>query len=73
VPLRGLRYWLDGEPDRESAVTTLADGRIRQDNWTIRFQRDDAGDRQPKRIDLAYPGPPAAIELRLVVDERSGS
>ncbi len=72
VPLHGLRYWLDGETDRTSAVTTLDDGRIRQDNWTIRFQRADAGDRRPKRIDLAFPGPPAAIELRLVVDERSG-
>ena len=72
VPLRGLRYWLEGQPDRASAVTTLPDGRIRQDDWTIRFVRDadSAADAPPKRIDLAYPGPPAAIELRLVVDER---
>ncbi len=74
VPLRGLRWWLAGEPDPRSPVATLDDGRIRQDGWTIRFVRDDGAtaDAPPKRIDLAYPGPPAAIELRLVVDERSG-
>jgi outer membrane lipoprotein LolB len=75
VPLRGLRYWLAGQPDRDGSVTRLDDGRIRQDNWTIRFQRDDgaAADALPKRIDLIYPGPPAEIELRLVVDQRSAS
>ncbi len=74
VPLRGLRSWLEGKADAGSAVTTLDDGRIRQDQWTIRFQRDDAAPpgSPPKRIDLAYPGPPAEIEMRLVVDQRSG-
>ena len=74
VPLRGLRSWLDGKPDGGSAVTKLDDGRIRQDHWTIRFQPDEtapAGS-PPKRIDLVYPGPPAEIEMRLVVDQRSG-
>ncbi len=74
VPLRGLRSWLDGQADRGSAATTLDDGRIRQDGWTIRFQADDAAPAGtlPKRIDLSYPGPPAEIEMRLVVDRRSG-
>ena len=27
----------------------------------------------PKRIDLFYPGPPAEIEMRLVIDSRSGA
>jgi outer membrane lipoprotein LolB len=73
VPLRGLRYWLDGRTDPASAVTTLDDGRVRQDRWTIRFVREDGApaDAKPKRIDLAYPGPPAEIELRLVIDQRS--
>jgi outer membrane lipoprotein LolB len=75
VPLRGLRYWLEGEPDRDSAVARLEDGRIRQDGWTIRFvAADDAADgAPPRRIDLNYPGPPAEIEMRLVVDQRSGA
>jgi outer membrane lipoprotein LolB len=75
VPLRGLRYWLAGRADPASTPTTLADGRIRQDQWTIRFQRDDAqaSDAPPKRIDLVYPGPPAEIELRLVIGQRTSS
>ena len=74
VPLTGLRYWLDGRPDPHSPVTTGDDGRLRQDGWTIRFvAADDAApDAPPKRIDLAYPGPPVEIEMRLVVDRRSG-
>lgn len=74
VPLRGLRYWLDGESEPDSAIARLDDGRLRQDGWTIRFTPPDdavAGS-PPKRIDLNYPGPPAQIEMRLVVDQRSG-
>ena len=70
VPLHGLRYWLEGETDRASDVTTLSDGRLRQDNWSIRFSGDEP---LPKRIDLYYPGPPAEVDLRLVVDQRSGA
>ena len=72
VPLRGLRAWLDGRTDG-GVATTLDDGRIRQDGWTIRFvPADDAAPGgPPRRIDLAYPGPPAEIEMRLVVDRRS--
>jgi outer membrane lipoprotein LolB len=74
LPLHGLRSWLDGHAEADSAFTRLDDGRLRQDGWTLRFQREDgaAADALPKRIDLAYPGPPAAIEIRLVVDQRSG-
>lgn len=72
VPLRGLGAWLDGHADPASPSTTLDDGRLRQDAWTIRFQADDtaAAGAPPRRIDLAYPGPPVAIEMRLVVDRR---
>jgi outer membrane lipoprotein LolB len=79
VPLRGLRFWLTGRADPSRPVTMLADGRLCQDNWTIGFERgsdDHAGapaDPLPKRIDLHFPGPPAAVELRLVVDSRSAS
>ena len=79
VPLRGLGSWLAGRPAAGSAAVALDDGGIRQDNWTIRFVRDDdtlAGDAAnrspPKRIDLHYPGPPAEIDMRLVIDQRSG-
>ena len=98
VPLRGLESWLDGRPAAGSSAETLGDGRLRQDNWTIRFVRENdmgnvagnsavtspiiAADTStsasayaslPKRIDLYYPGPPAEIEMRLVIDRRSGA
>ena len=82
VPLRGLGSWLDGRPAAGSPAVTLADGGLRQDNWTIRFVRDDdknnalgnsANNSPPRRIDLRYPGPPAEIEMRLVIDQRSGA
>ena len=74
VPLRGLRYWLNGRADPSRPSSTLPDGRLRQDDWAIRFQpgtNDDAS--LPARIDLSFPGPPAAIELHLIVDERGTS
>jgi outer membrane lipoprotein LolB len=72
VPLRGLRWWLIGRADPSRPSSTLPDGRLRQDDWAIRF--DPAPDGTlPKRIDLTYPGPPAAIELHLIVDERAAS
>lgn len=70
VPLHGLRYWLEGRPDPDREVSTVTDGRIRQDNWSIRFTGSDP---LPKRVDLYYPGPPAEVELRLVVDQRGSS
>ena len=74
LPLRGLRDWLDGTPDRGTPVTTLADGRLLQDRWTIRFVAADGAvaGAPPKRVDLSFPGPPVEVEMRLVVDRRSG-
>ena len=74
LPLRGLRDWLDGRADRGAPVAVLADGRLLQDRWTVRFVPADgaAADAPPKRIDLSYPGPPVEVEMRLVVDGRSG-
>ena len=75
VPVRGLGAWLDGHADADAPSTTTDDGRLRQDGWTIRFVADDQAPAgaAPKRIDLAYPGPPVAIDMRLVVDRRSAS
>ncbi len=74
LPLGGLSDWLDGQPDRNRPATRLADGRLLQDRWTIRFVAADdaAAGAPPKRIDLAYPGPPVEVEMRLVVDGRGG-
>ena len=81
VPLSGLASWLDGRAAAGSPAVTLADGGLRQDNWTIRFVRDETTGKRavdaatsapPRRIDLRYPGPPAEIEMRLVIDQRSG-
>ena len=73
VPLKGLRYWLDGRPDPGSTATPLADGRLRQDGWTLRFVAPEgaAADAPPRRVDLSFPGPPVEIEMRLVIDQRS--
>ncbi len=71
VPLRGMRTWLDGRPATGADATTLDGDGFRQDGWTIRFLRADDG--SPRRIDLSFPGPPAAIDLRLVVDRREGA
>ena len=71
VPLRGLRTWLDGKPAGGATATPLEADGFRQDNWTVRFQKADGTDK-PRRIDLSYPGPPAEIDLRLVVDRRDG-
>ncbi len=84
VPLSGLGSWLDGRAAAGSSAVMLADGGLRQDNWTIRFVRDEdtsksasdaatntATGAPPRRIDLHYPGPPAEIEMRLVIDQRS--
>jgi outer membrane lipoprotein LolB len=69
MPLHGLRYWLEGIPDPTTPVASNDEGLLRQDNWTVRFQRNEM---LPLRIDLTYPGPPVSIDLRLVVDQRSG-
>lgn len=89
VPLRGLSSWLDGRAAPEPAATPIGTaegaGRFRQDGWTIAFTPASDSEAiaragaqiesktKPKRIDLSFPGPPVEIEMRLVVDRRSGS
>lgn len=68
VPLRGLGSWLAGRPDPGSPAVALDGDGFRQTDWTVRFVRDSS---LPKRIDLGYPGPPAEIEMRLIIDQRS--
>lgn len=78
VPLRGLGSWLAGKPAPGSTAVALDGGGMRQDDWTIRFVHDQdrrtggaAQHTAPTRIDLHYPGPPAEIDMRLVIDRRS--
>ncbi len=74
LPLSGLAAWLEGRGEAGRPIENLGDGRLRQDGWTLRFTAPDdaAAGTPPRRIDLYYPGPPVEIELRLVVDRRSG-
>lgn len=82
VPMRGLAAWLEGHPAATSSSAAVegysTNQRFRQDGWTISFtppvERGAQGaDAKPRRIDLSHAGPPAEIEMRLVVDRRSGS
>ena len=82
VPMRGLAAWLDGHP-APATPSTAIDGhaineRFRQDGWVVAYtppvESDKQGaDAKPRRIDLSYAGPPVEIEMRLIVDRRSGS
>ena len=77
LPVRGLVAWLEGRPAQaSSAISASATGtgrQIAEDGWTIVYP--EAGDpiNAPRRINLSYPGPPVAIDLRIVVDHRSGT
>ena len=76
LPVRGLVSWLDGRPAQASSTISASAGagrQIAEDGWTIVYP--DAGDpvNAPRRINLSYPGPPVAIDLRIVVDHRSGT
>lgn len=82
VPMRGLAAWLEGHPAATSSSAPVEgysiNERFRQDGWTISFappvdRGAQGATRKPRRIDLSYAGPPAEIEMRLVVDRRSGS
>ncbi len=74
VPVAGLASWLEGKPAPGLPATPLEEGAFRQDRWTVRFQpATRASDQPPRRIDLSFPGPPAEIEMRLVVDRRDPS
>lgn len=80
LPVRGLRYWLDGKPAPGSEATLETDegtaqgaARLLQDGWTIRFpaaRSAAAPSAAPKRIDLSYSGQGRQVELRLVIDRR---
>jgi len=68
VPVRGLAWWVRGEPHpaSEHAIERDTAGRatvLRQDGWEIVYGYRDEGVR-PSRLVLAYPG----IEVRLALD-----
>lgn len=68
VPIAGLRSWLLGHADEPSDIPAKdADGAIvlHEMGWTIRYP--DAS-LPPKRIDLSYPGPGVALDLRLAIE-----
>jgi outer membrane lipoprotein LolB len=76
LPVEGLRAWLEGRPlHPEAADSSIdADGnhRLVEEGWTIVYTLE-AGDTAPRRLNLSYPGPGVALELRIVVDSRSGA
>ncbi len=75
LPLRGLTYWLDGlaAPGKETLVAQPGGSgmQLSQDGWTILYPGLAPGS-VPRRLDLSFPGPPVQVELKLVIDERSG-
>ncbi len=80
LPLTNLGHWLRNRAGSAAEVERDAAGhilRIREDGWTIRYTLadDEATDKvdgksgaRTSRIDLSYPGPGPAIELRLALD-----
>lgn len=76
LPVRGLRAWLAGHPAETATPpgATDAEGnrRFEEDGWTIVYPDDKAGT-LPRRVNLTYPGPKIAIDLKIIVDTRSGS
>jgi len=77
LPVRGLIAWLGGRSARDGSLVVSSgpdhSRRLSEDGWTILYP--DAADPPdaPRRIDLSFPGPPVAIDLRIVIDRRSGS
>jgi outer membrane lipoprotein LolB len=76
LPVQGLRAWLRGQ--RASQDTPAAspdpDGneRLVENGWTIVYPSGtDAS--APRRLNLSYPGPGIALDLRIVVDSRTGA
>ena len=80
LPLANLGHWLRSSAGSAAEVERDAAGhilRIREDGWTIRYtladdeaagKGDGKSGARTSRIDLSYPGPGPAIELRLALD-----
>jgi outer membrane lipoprotein LolB len=76
LPVGGLRAWLEGRAaNPETPLATLdADGnrRLVENGWTIVYMKEE-GVSQPRRLNLSYPGPGISLDLRIVIDTRSGA
>jgi len=76
LPLAGLGAWLDGRAVHGAPITVDADGvrHLDEDGWHIQFSGATGGtDMRPRHIDLSYGGPGPTIDMRIVVDGRSGA
>jgi outer membrane lipoprotein LolB len=68
VPIAGLRSWLLGHAEDAALKPSVdADGALvlHEMNWTVRYPDATL---PPKRIDLSYPGPGVALDLRLAIE-----
>jgi len=75
LPVAGLGAWLDGHAATPAtAKVTVESGtrRIDEDGWSVTYPGFDGHDGLPSHVDLSYPGPGAAVELRLLIDAREG-
>jgi outer membrane lipoprotein LolB len=69
VPIEGLRGWLTGKPSIAGDAMTLdADGgmTLRESGWMVHYP---SASMPPKRIDLTFPGPGVALDIRLALEE----
>ncbi len=73
IPVEGLRSWLNGRPSlANTKPEPNPDGGVmlKEAGWTIDYPTPDM---PPKRIDLHYPGPEIALDLRLAIEDRDPS
>jgi len=73
VPVTGLRSWLQGRSSVPGkAPVTGPDGALTlsESGWTVEYPNAQM---PPRRIDLHYPGPDIALDLRLAIEAPGGS
>ena len=73
VPVQGLRSWLLGHastpggtlvPDKDGGLD------LKEAGWSVHYPESAL---PPRRIDLSYPGPEVALDIRIVVEAPEGS
>jgi outer membrane lipoprotein LolB len=73
VPIAGLRSWLLGHAEDPALKPSVdADGAVvlHEMNWTVKYPDATV---PPKRMDLSYPGPGVALDLRLALEAPDAS
>ena len=73
VPIEGLRSWLLGRASVPgSAPVPGKDGGLdlKEAGWSVHYP---AVTMPPRRIDLSYPGPEVALEIRIAIEPADGS